>query len=435
MKIIKQVLLGAIFLILIWINLPENFFIKPLSLDINLLGKQIKKEFLLRYGLDIVGGSQLVFQANVRKINPSDINDAIEGARNVIEKRVNFFGVSEPVVQVLKRGNDYRIIVDLPGIKDVNQAINIIGKTAQLQFGEIEKDKIATTAADLYLFSKKTDLTGAEVKKAKVVFNPQTGKPEVALNFSERGKSIFAQLTKRNINRPLPIFLDNIIISAPIVQQEISDGNAVITGNFSLEESKNLANAINSGALPIPVKLIEQKTIGPTLGKEEINKSFIAGLIGLAMVGIFMIGYYGKLGFIATMALLIYGLISLTIFRLLSIVLTLPGIAGFILSIGMAVDSNILIFERIKEELRKERDFQVALNTGFGKALSAIKDANLTTLTVAFILFNPLNWDFLPQFGLVRGFALTLGIGVITSLFTGVVITKRLIKVFYRLND
>lgn len=435
MKIIKQVLVGIIFLILIWINLPKNFLIKPLSLDINFLDKQIKKEFPLRYGLDIVGGSQLVFQADVGKINPADINDAIEGARNVIEKRVNFFGVSEPVVQVLKAGNDYRIIVELPGIKDVNQAINIIGKTAQLQFGEIEKDKIATTAADLYLLTKKTDLTGAEVRKAKVVFNPQTGKPEVALTFSEKGKNIFARLTKRNINRPLPIFLDEIVISAPIVQQEISDGNAVITGNFSLEEAKNLANAINSGALPIPIKLIEQKTIGPTLGKEEINKSFIAGMIGLAMVGIFMISYYGKLGFIATIALLIYGLISLTIFRLLSIVLTLPGIAGFILSIGMAVDSNILIFERIKEELRKGKDFRIALNIGFGKAISAIKDANLTTITVAFILFNPLNWDFLPQFGMVRGFALTLGIGVITSLFTGVVITKRLIKVFYRLND
>lgn len=435
MKIIKQIFLGVIFLILIWINLPEDFFIKPLSLDINILGKQIKKEFPLRYGLDIVGGSHLVFQADTRKINPSDINEAIEGARNVIEKRVNFFGVSEPVVQILKAGNDYRIIAELPGVKDVNQAINVIGKTAQLQFGELEKDKIATTTADLYLFTKKTDLTGAEVKKAKIVFNPQTGKPEVALNFSEKGKNIFARLTKRNVNRPLPIFLDEIIISAPIVQQEITDGNAVITGNFTLEEAKNLANAINSGALPIPIKLIEQKTIGPTLGKEEINKSFIAGIIGLLMVGIFMISYYGKLGLIATIALLIYGLISLTIFRLLSIVLTLPGIAGFILSIGMAVDSNILIFERIKEELRKGRDFQIALNTGFGKALSAIKDANLTTITVAFILFNPLNWDLLPQFGLVRGFALTLGIGVITSLFTGVVITKRLIKVFYQLND
>ncbi len=435
MKIFKQVLLITLFLLLIWINIPDIFFIKPLSLDINFFDKQIRKEFPLRYGLDIVGGSRLVFQANIKRINSLDINDAIEGARNVIEKRVNFFGVSEPVVQVLKSGDDYRIIVELPGIKDVNQAINIIGKTAQLQFGEIEKGKIATTTADLYSMTEKTDLTGAEVKKAKVVFNPQTGKTEVALNFSEEGKVIFSELTKRNINRPLPIFLDNIIISAPIVQQEIIDGNAVITGNFSLDEAKNLANAINSGALPVPIKLIEQKTIGPTLGKEEINKSFIAGLIGLAMVGIFMISYYGKLGFVATIALLIYGLLSLTIFRLLSIVLTLSGITGFILSIGMAVDSNILIFERIKEELRKGKDIQIALNIGFGKALSAIKDANLTIITVAFILLNPLNWDFLPQFGMVRGFALTLGIGVITSLFTGVVITKRLIKVFYRLND
>ncbi len=200
----------------------------------------------------------------------------------------------------------------------------------------------------------------------------------------------------------------------------------------TLDEAKKLAIAINSGALPLPIKLIEQRNIGPTLGAIEVKKSVIAGVIGLFMVLAFMVGYYGKLGVIASCALIIYGLISLAIFRLIPVVLTLPGVAGFILSIGMAVDSNILIFERIKEEIRKGKDFEIAVKLGFGRAIDAIKGANITTLTVAFILFNPLNWEFLPQFGMVRGFALTLAIGVATSLFTGVVITKRLIDIFYK---
>jgi preprotein translocase subunit SecD len=434
MKIIKSTTLIGIFFILIWINLPENFFIKPLTIDWNILGMSIKKEFRTHYGLDLKGGSHLVYQADLAKIKKEDIDDALEGVKNIIEKRVNFFGVSEPTVQLLKSGENYRIVVDLPGTERVDEAISIIGQTAQLSFVELEKEKLATTAADLSLFSKMTDLTGKDVKKASVVFNPQTGKPEVGLSFTENGKKLFGELTERNIGKQVPIFLDNQLLSAPVVQQAIKDGNAVITGNFSVDEAKQLAMAINSGALPVPIKLVEQKNIGPTLGQDEVKKSFIAGIIGLTAVSLFMIGYYGKMGMIATLALFIYGLISLAIFRLIPVVLTLPGIAGFILSIGMAVDSNILIFERIKEELRKGKSFDIAFRLGFGRAINAIKDANFTTLTLAFILFNPLNWGFLPQFGMVRGFALTLAIGVITSLFTGVVITKRLIKVFYKIN-
>jgi len=280
-----------------------------------------------------------------------------------------------------------------------------------------------------------TGLTGKHIKKASVDFNQQDGKPQVALSFNNEGARLFGDITKRNIGKPLAIVVDNFLISAPTVQQAISEGNAVITGNFTVDEAKKLTIAINSGALPLPIKLIEQKNIGPTLGTVEVKKSVIAGFFGLAMVLLFMILYYGKLGIIASMALLIYGLISLAIFRLIPVVLTLPGIAGFILSIGMAVDANILIFERIKEEIRKGKEFEVAVRLGFGRAIDAIKDANITTLTVAFILFNPLNWEFLPQFGMVKGFALTLAIGVAISLFTGVVITKRLIDVFYKKND
>ena len=217
-----------------------------------------------------------------------------------------------------------------------------------------------------------------------------------------------------------------------MLQQKITEGSAVITGSFTLEQAKSLSISINSGALPLPIKLVEQRNIGPSLGASEVKKSLIAGFFGLSMVLLFMIGYYGKLGVIASGALIIYGLISFAIFRTIPVVLTLPGLAGFILSIGMAVDSNILIFERIKEEMRKGKNFDIAVRLGFGKAIDAIKDANITTLTVAFILFNPMNWEFLPQFGMVRGFALTLAIGVGTSLFTGIFITRRLINAFYK---
>ena len=438
MKIFKVFLLLLITVLIVWIDLPENykigkFSINPLSLDFTVFGIKVKKEFKTHLGLDLKGGSHLVFQTNTIKVNPTDLKDALSSARNIIEKRVNFFGVSEPTVQTLKSGNNYRISIDLPGIEKVDEAIALIGRTAQLSFQEekIIDEKVASPAPVLV----ETGLTGKHIKKASVDFNQQDGKPQVALSFNNEGARLFGDITKRNIGKPLAIVVDNFLISAPTVQQAISEGNAVITGNFTVDEAKKLTIAINSGALPLPIKLIEQKNIGPTLGTVEVKKSVIAGFFGLAMVLLFMILYYGKLGIIASMALLIYGLISLAIFRLIPVVLTLPGIAGFILSIGMAVDANILIFERIKEEIRKGKEFEVAVRLGFGRAIDAIKDANITTLTVAFILFNPLNWEFLPQFGMVKGFALTLAIGVATSLFTGVVITKRLIDVFYKKND
>ncbi len=427
-----------IFSFLIWINIPDSLkerYKIPQKIEINVFGLKIKKEFKIQLGLDLKGGSHLVFEADTKNIKPEDLEDALLSTRDIIEKRVNFFGVSEPVIQTVKSGSNYRVSVDLPGITDVNQAINLIGKTAQLVFVEQDQSvKISTGESILNTLTKPTNLTGKYIKKATVDFNQQDGKPQVLLTFTEEGSKLFAEITQRNINKPVAIFIDEFLISAPIVQQAILDGNAVISGNFTLNEAKKLAIAINSGALPLSINLIEQKNIGPTLGKAEVKKSVYAGIFGLLTVLLFMIFYYGKLGLIASLALIIYGIISLAVFKTIPVVLTLSGIAGFILSIGMAVDSNILIFERIKEELKKGKDFDVAARLGFGRAIDAIKDANLTTILVAFILFNPLNWEFLPQFGLVRGFALTLLIGVITSLFTGVVITKRLISFFYKLS-
>jgi len=434
-KFFKIIFLLFIIAVIIWIDLPEtirNKYNVSSSMDFNLFGLRIKKDFKTSLGLDLKGGSHLVFEADTKKVKPEDLKDALSSARDIIEKRVNFFGVSEPTVQNLKSGNNYRISVDLPGIEKVDEAITLIGRTAQLSFKEerIIDDKVASPTPVLV----ETKLTGKHIKKAIIDFNQQDGKPQVALSFNTEGAKLFGDITKRNVGKPLAIVVDNFLISAPTVQQAIVDGSAVITGNFTVDEAKKLAIAINSGALPLSIKLVEQKNIGPTLGAIEVKKSVYAGIIGLVAVLLFMIFYYGKLGLIASLALIIYGLISFAIFRIIPVVLTLPGVAGFILSIGMAVDSNILIFERIKEELRKGKEFDIAVRLGFGRAIDAIKDANVTTLTVAFILFNPLNWEFLPQFGMVRGFALTLAIGVATSLFTGVVITKRLIEIFYKKN-
>jgi len=437
MKLIKTIFITVILLGLIWVDLPYNIKTKyelPSKIDVNIFGLNIKKEFNTKLGLDLKGGSNLIFEADTSKVRREDLTDALNSARDVIERRVNFFGVTEPQIQTIKSGNVYRLSVDLPGISNYEEAIKLIGQTAQLTFKELPDGKIATTTPIFVQLTKNTGLSGTHILKSTIEFDSQTGKPQVGLKFNKKGTDLFAAITKRNIGKPVGIFIDNMPLTTPTVQTEILDGSAVITGTFTTDEAKKLTIAINSGALPLPIKLVEQKNIGPTLGDIEVKKSVYAGTVGLIMVLLFMIICYGRLGLIASLALIIYGLISLFIFKAIPVVLTLPGIAGFILSIGMAVDSNILIFERIKEEQRKDKSFDIAVRLGFGHAIDAIKDANITTLIVAFILFNPLNWEFLPQFGMVRGFALTLAIGVATSLFTGVVITKRLITMFYKVK-
>lgn len=440
MKIFKTILIALIFLGLIWVDLPESIKTKykiPSQLSFKVFGLDIKKDFTTKLGLDLKGGSSLIFEADTSKVKREDLNDALNSSRDVIERRINFFGVTEPQIQTIKTGDKYRLSVDLPGITNYDEAIKLIGQTAQLSFrelGDAVDEKTATSTPLFTLLTKETGLTGVDINKSTIEFDSQTGKPQVGLQFNNKGSKLFASITKRNIGKPVGIFLDSMSLTMPTVQTEITDGNAVITGDFTTDEAKKLTIAINSGALPLPIKLVEQKSIGPSLGELEVRKSVYAGTIGLVMVLLFMIIYYGRLGLIASLGLIIYGLISMFIFKAIPLVLTLPGVAGFILSIGMAVDSNILIFERIKEEQRKGRSFDIAVRLGFGRAIDAIKDANVTTLTVAFILFNPLSWEFLPQFGMVRGFALTLAIGVGTSLFTGVVITKRLINLFYK-ND
>ncbi|MEJ2441689.1 MAG: protein translocase subunit SecD, partial [Patescibacteria group bacterium] len=316
-----------------------------------------------------------------------------------------------------------RIIVELPGVKDTQEAVDIIGQTAQLVFAEVSDEEGGGLIP--------TDLTGAYLKSADVVFDRNTGQPAVSIEFDKEGAEKFAEITGRNVNKPLAIVLDGIPVSAPIVQEKITGGTAQISGDFDVEQAKNLAIQLNAGALPLNVKLIEERTVGATLGGESVERSIKAGLVGLLMVLLFMILAYGKLGFFADVALVVFGILTLALYKLIPVVLTLPGIAGFLLSVGMAVDSNILIFERFKEE-RKRRDYANALEVSFGRAWDSIRDANIATLVATFVLANPLDLSFLHTSGPVRGFAITLALGIGISLFTGIVVSRNLLRVFIK---
>lgn len=396
------------------------------NLDVNLGRISVKRDFDLVLGLDLAGGSHLVFEADTSEIEEDRKQAAVDGVRDVIERRVNLFGVSEPNVQVSSFEDKDRIIVELPGIRDTAQAVDLIGQTAQLVFAELGEEE---TEQGQGIFP--SNLTGADLESAEVVFDSTTGKPAVGIQFTKEGGEKFAEITKNNIGKPLPILLDADVVSAPIVQDEIVGGNAQITGDFTLDQARNLAIQLNAGALPVSVNLVEQRTVGATLGAESVEKSVKAGLIGLSMVLLFMILSYGKLGVIANLALLVFGVLTLALYKIIPIVLTLPGIAGFLLSVGMAVDSNILIFERLKEE-RVKRPFGDALEVSFGRAWDSIRDANIATLVTAFILTNPFEWSFLHTSGPVRGFAITLALGIAISLFTGIVVSRNLLRVFIK---
>lgn len=433
MKNPKVFVLGLILtsLILLFLDIPIPTFSHP---NIKLGPVKLLRDISYRLGLDLQGGTSLTYRVDMKGVPKSQVADAFEGARTIIERRVNFFGVSEPSIQSLKLGGDYRLVVELPGATNVDEALNLIGATAQLSFWEEGKEKLAT--ADAYLLPigitkvyqnrpTATRLTGKDLQKAQVVYGSQNGTPQVQLNFSSQGSKYFADITERNVGKPVAIVLDNVVISAPVVQQAILAGNAVISGNFTLEQSKNLAIQLNAGALPAPLKLLSQTTVGPSLGIESLKKSLIGGIVGFVSVVVFMIFLYKKEGVVAGAALVIYTIIVLFIFKVIPVTLTLAGIAGLILSIGMAVDANILIFERMREELRAGKPVNVATRLGFSRAWPSIRDSNISSLITTFILFY-------FGTGVIRGFAVALGIGIMVSMFSAIVVTRNLLKLFVK---
>lgn len=506
----------------------------------------LKKQFDLRLGLDLRGGASLVYQADVSAIPSADQTQALDSARDVIERRVNAYGVSEPVVQTARVGQSWRVIVELAGVKDISEAIKLIGDTPILDFKEVDanaKPDEAVKQADAALdaaakkkaieitalakksgadfvklanentedpsnsdatsgeqrggdlgFAKRgtfvpefekalfdqlkngefttapvktsfgyhiikreesrttkvdgkdveevrgrhilfsvqasaattsqfasTGLSGKQLKRASVTFNQSTGEPEVNLEFNSEGAKLFGEITKRNIGKTIAIFLDGQIISNPTVNQEITGGTAVISGSFTLKDAKDLAKRLNAGALPVPITLVSQQTVGATLGADSVERSIFAGLLGIVVVIIFMIVFYRLPGVVASLALILYTLIVLAVFKIWPVTLTLAGIAGFILSIGIALDANILIFERTKEELRSGRPLEAAIEEGFKRAWMSIRDSNASSIITSIILI----W-----FGssLIKGFAITLLIGIMVSLFSAITVTRTLLR-------
>lgn len=436
----KLFIILSITLLALVVDIPKGFAPK-----INLFGRQIKinlsrppldsqRDFDIKKGLDLQGGMQVTLSADMSKIDIKDRPTALESVQTVISKRIDLYGVSESSVKTSVAGNTYRIVVELPGISNPGEALNLIGQTAKLEFATpvFGSDPASPSAEPKINGFLPTDLTGSDLLTASVTFESQDRTPAVKLQFKDSGKNKFAKLTKEYIQKPLAIMLDGQIISAPIVQNEIVNGDAVINGKFTTKDAKFLATQLNAGALPVPVSVVSQKNIPALLGVQSLQHSLIAGGIGLGIVILFMSIYYGWMGIIAAIGLVIYGLITLALYKLIPVTLTLPGIAGFILSVGMAVDSNVLIFERFKEELRAGRAWPVALELGFTRAWNSIRDANISTIMTGLVLFNPLNWNFLNVSGMVRGFAFTLVMGILVSLFTGIYVTRTLLRLFYR---
>jgi len=512
-----------------WVVYPKNS-----GINLNQFGINYVNDLKFRLGLDLQGGTHLVYQADLSKIPDSDKVSAMAGVRDVIERRVNTYGIAEPNIQT-SRGD--QLIVELAGVKDVNEAIKMIGETPLLEFKEenpnaiqlspaqqqqldqmnlavrqqavdvlekvkaggdfaalakqysqdpgskdngglyqnVKKGQFVTelddvifnkmkvgdiypdvvkssfgyhivelvgehgtgdsrtldvrhilislkTSADLGIATQpewiNTKLSGKNLQKATVETDPNTMAPEVSLQFDNEGAQLFSDITTRNVGKPVAIFLDGSPISIPKVDEPITNGSAVISGNFTQDEAKQLMQRLNAGALPVPISLVSQTTVGATLGQAAVQKSLVAGLWGLLIVALFMILLYRLRGVLSVVALIVYTSISLSLFKLIGVTMTLAGITGFILSIGMAVDANILIFERLKEELRAGKDLMKAIDDGFSRAWTSIRDSNVSSLITCAVLF----W-----FGssIIRGFAFTLAIGILVSMFSAIFISRQ----------
>ncbi|MDQ5955361.1 MAG: preprotein translocase subunit SecD [Patescibacteria group bacterium] len=385
--------------------------------------------FAFKLGLDLSGGTHLVYDADTTKLPSGGEGDAMNALQQVIERRVNAFGVGEPVVQTQKGGalgnGAYRLIVELPGVTDVNQAVAMIGQTPTLEFKLVKQGMeasttLATGEANPLAFED-TGLTGKYLASAALQFgngsNSMASSPTVLVNFNDDGSKLFSDITKAHVGRELGIFLDGKLLSAPVIQEEIDNGSAVISGNFTAQSAKDLATNLNLGALPVPITLTSTESIGATLGDEAARAGVMAGIIGFVVLAAFMILWYRLPGVVAVVSLAIYVVLMLALFKLIPVVLTAAGIAGFILSVGLAVDANVLIAERMKEELNEGKQATTAIREGFSRAWSAIRDSNIAHIIAAVILF----W-----FGtsLIKGFALVFGLGVVVSLLSAITISR-----------
>jgi protein-export membrane protein SecD len=510
------------------------------------LGEKISST-KIRLGLDLQGGTHLVYQADLSQVDPKDYTSSLEGVRDVIERRINAFGISEPVVQTSKTGSDYKVIVDLAGVKDVTQAIQMIGETPTLDFreqrdsnearlsdeqkqaavkynqdkldqankilaeakggqdfaalakqysedpgskdnggdldffkkgemvpefdavafnpdfkvGEVwpelvksqygyhiikktdqrgEGDSVEVKASHILFATKneeydetilstepykQTGLTGKQLERADVVFDPNTNEPEVSLTFNPEGRDLFRDITTRNLGKRVPIYLDGQPITMPVIKSVIPDGKAVISGSFTVDSAKQLQQRLNEGALPVPISLVQQQTVGASLGQESLDRSLIAGMVGFILVAFFMITIFRWPGIVAVIALGIYTLLLVSLFKILGITLTLSGIAGLILSIGMAVDANVLVFSRMREEFFVGKPKSVAIVEGFRRAWPSIRDGNTSTIITCFVLI------FFGT-GMVKGFAIALVTGVFLSIFTAIFVTRAIMEFLIR---
>jgi preprotein translocase subunit SecD len=386
------------------------------------------ERFDFKLGLDLSGGTQLVYRADVSKVAAGEVDDALASLREVIERRVNAFGVGEPVVQVQQGGalgaGEHRLVVELPGVTNVDEAVKMIGQTPLLEFKLIKPgmennftDADGSVNPDAFI---DTGLSGALLTRAALEFGGNQlvpGEPTVRVDFNSEGTKLFADLTGANMGKPIAIFLDGVVISAPVVQAHITNGTAIISGNFSAESARELVRNLNLGALPVPIELASTQTIGATLGEEAVAAGLFSGLVGFVALSIFLVLWYRLPGVVAVVSLVIYVVIMLALFKLIPVVLTAAGIAAFILSIGLAVDANILIAERLKEELAAGKKASEAIREGFARAWLAIRDSNITHILAAIILF----W-----FGtsIIKGFALVFGLGVIASMLSAITVSR-----------
>lgn len=451
-------LIGIVILtaILLWIDQPNN----P-GLHLKIGNFQIDRDITLHQGLDLQGGLQVLLQADVPADQEEDFDArTMEAARVIVENRVNALGVTEPQVQLQ---GERRIIVELPGIENPDQAIATLRETGLLEFVKggrtpLRAGQLVRTSLDVApgeTITSTTSLTGTEVLTAtEYAFDGQVfetlmtgrhlkdadvstdnmGQVVIAFELTDEGAQIFRDYSLKHVGDIVAIVLDKRVLSAPVINEPITSGKGIIssgaTGGFPLEEARSLAIQMKYGALPVPLKVMENRTIGPSLGRESIARSIQAGLVGLIVVLLFMVTYYRLPGLLADMALIIYALINVALYKLIPVTLTLPAITGFILSTGMAVDANILVFERMKEELRSGRALRPAIEAGFSRAWTSIRDSNISTLLTCAILF----W-FGSNFGasIVKGFAITLALGVVVNLFTAIFVTRTFIRFVFNL--